>query len=71
MEQERSKVREKLSSTNENYPFKQSLPQKKSSKAEDFHIGDAVRVLSLNLNGNREHPAQCKGDLFVQMEHPM
>lgn len=67
MEQERSKVREKLSSTNEKLSFQAKPSKKKSSKAEDFHIGDAVRVLSLNLNGTVSTLPNAKGDLFVQM----
>lgn len=67
MEQERSKVREKLSSTNDKLSFQTKPAKKKVSKAEDFHIGDAVRVLSLNLNGTVSTLPNAKGDLFVQM----
>lgn len=67
MEQERSKVREKLSSTNDKLSFQTKPAKKKTSKAEDFHIGDAVRVLSLNLNGTVSTLPNAKGDLFVQM----
>ncbi len=67
MEQERSKVREKLSSTNDKLSFQTKPAKKKASKAEDFHIGDAVRVLSLNLNGTVSTLPNAKGDLFVQM----
>ncbi len=67
MEQERSKVREKLSSTSEKLSFQAKPAKKKASKAEDFRIGDAVRVLSLNLNGTVSTLPNAKGDLFVQM----
>ena len=67
MEQERSKVREKLSSTNEKLSYKSKTPAKKTNKAEDFHIGDSVKVLSLNLTGTVSTLPNAKGDLFVQM----
>lgn len=67
MEQERGKVREKLSSANEKLAYKSKPPAKKADKPEDFHIGDAVRVLSLNLNGTVSTLPNAKGDLYVQM----
>lgn len=66
MEQERNKVREKLSSANEKLAYK-TKTVKKNNKAEDFHIGDAVKVLSLNLTGTVSTLPNGKGDLFVQM----
>ncbi len=66
MEQERNKVREKLSSANEKLAYK-TTTVKKNNKAEDFHIGDAVKVLSLNLTGTVSTLPNGKGDLFVQM----
>lgn len=67
MEQERSKVREKLSATNDKLSYKTKAVSRKTNKAEDFHIGDSVKVLSLNLNGTVSSLPNAKGDLFVQM----
>ncbi|MBO5278094.1 MAG: endonuclease MutS2 [Lachnospiraceae bacterium] len=67
MEQERSKVREKLSSTNDKLSYKAKAVSRKANKAEDFHIGDSVKVLSLNLTGTVSTLPNAKGDLFVQM----
>lgn len=67
MEQERSKVREKLSSTNEKLSYKAKSSGKKANKPEDFRIGDSVKVLSLNLTGTVSTLPNAKGDLFVQM----
>lgn len=67
MEQERSKVREKLSSTNEKLSYKAKSSGKKTNKPEDFRIGDSVKVLSLNLTGTVSTLPNAKGDLFVQM----
>ncbi len=67
MEQERSKVREKLSSTNEKLSYKAKASGKKANKPEDFRIGDSVKVLSLNLTGTVSTLPNAKGDLFVQM----
>ena len=67
MEQERSKVREKLSSTNEKLSYKAKSSSKKANKPEDFRVGDSVKVLSLNLTGTVSTLPNAKGDLFVQM----
>lgn len=67
MEQERSKVREKLSSANDQLTYKVKATAKKGNKPEDFHIGDSVKVLSLNLTGTVSTLPNAKGDLFVQM----
>lgn len=67
MEQERNKVREKLSSANEKLSYKTRNAVKKANRPEDFRIGDSVRVLSLNLNGTVSTLPNAKGDLFVQM----
>lgn len=66
MEEERRKVREKLGSVEE----KNGLVRKekrKESKASDFHIGDTVHVLSMNLNGTIHTLPNEKGDCFVTM----
>lgn len=66
MEEERRKVREKLGSVEE----KNALVRKekrKEHKASDFHIGDTVHVLSMNLNGTIHTLPNDKGDCFVTM----
>lgn len=66
MEQERNALRDKLSKTEAKLALKHKNPKKKH-KSSDFHIGDAVKVLSLNLNGTVSSLPNAKGDLYVQM----
>ena len=66
MEKERAALRDKLSSTQEKLAIKSKKSNKKH-KASDFKIGDAVRVLSMNLKGTISSLPNEKGDLFVQM----
>ncbi|WP_167957316.1 endonuclease MutS2 [Anaerosporobacter faecicola] len=67
MEQERSKLREKLNSTESKLALKNKTKTNKTNKPKDFHLGDAVHVLSLNLKGTVSSLPNAKGDLFVQM----
>lgn len=66
MEAERARLREKIKSTETGI---QGAPQKprKKLRAASLHIGDRVRVLSLNLEGTVSTLPNAKGDLFVQM----
>ena len=69
MEQERNRLREKMSSVEKNLTIK---PAKKATaskqlQAKDIHLGDSVRVLSMNLKGTVSSLPNAKGDLFVQM----
>lgn len=66
MEKQRSELRDKLNSTESKLALK-GQKAKKQHKASDFKIGDAVRVLSMNLNGTVSSLPNDKGDLFVQM----
>src|SRR5699024_4270325 len=66
LEQQRSGLREQIAGLDAGLAKKKSQPVKKN-QAKDFHIGDAVRVLSLNLNGTVSTLPNAKGDLFVQM----
>lgn len=66
MEQQRSKLREKIDSVQSGSRSKAVQPKKKV-RAEVLHIGDRVRVLSLNLEGTVSTLPNAKGDLFVQM----
>ena len=60
MEAERARLREKIKEND-------SRTAKAALKAAALHIGDRVRVLSLNLEGTVSTLPNPKGDLFVQM----
>lgn len=66
MEAERARLREKIKDTEGGMQPKAPKPKKKV-KAASLHIGDRVRVLSLNLEGTVSTLPNAKGDLFVQM----
>ena len=66
MEQERSKLRDRLEQVDSRLALKKSSPRKNVS-AKDLHIGDDVMVLSLGLKGTVHSLPNEKGDLFVQM----
>ncbi|MDD6207470.1 MAG: endonuclease MutS2 [Clostridiales bacterium] len=67
MEQERNRLRERMKETDSHLGIKPKKPKKKSNKSSDFHIGDDVLVLSMNLKGTVSTLPNEKGDLFVQM----
>lgn len=68
MERQRTKLREKINQKNETLSVKKTASiKKKEHKASEFHIGDAVRVLSMGVNGTVSTLPNSKGDLFVQM----
>ncbi|MCD8075441.1 MAG: endonuclease MutS2 [Lachnospiraceae bacterium] len=67
MEQERAKLREKMSDNDKKLGLKTDKKPKKELTGKDLHIGDGVRVLSLNLNGTVSTLPDAKGNLFVQM----
>ncbi|MCD7957194.1 MAG: endonuclease MutS2 [Lachnospiraceae bacterium] len=67
MEQERSKLRDKIASNNEKLGLSADKKPKKELSARDLRIGDRVRVLSLNLSGTVSTLPDAKGNLFVQM----
>lgn len=66
MEAERARLREKIKK-NDSRTAKAAPKPKKKLKAAALHIGDRVRVLSLNLEGTVSTLPNPKGDLFVQM----
>ncbi len=66
MEQERTKLREQLSKVSARTELKEKKPKKELS-AKDLHLGDTVKVLSMNLQGTVSTLPNQKGDLFVQM----
>ncbi len=66
MEAKRQKLREKMDKTSQG--MQQAAPKpKKQVSAKSLHIGDAVKVLSLNLKGTVSSLPDAKGNLFVQM----
>lgn len=67
MENTRGLLREKINAANEKLSYKAKKPSKKQNKPEDFHLGDAVKVLSLGLNGTITSLPNARGDLYVQM----
>lgn len=67
LETERTALRGKLNQVSEQLSVKPEPKPKKKVKAERLHIGDKVRVLSLNLTGTVSTLPNAKGDLFVQM----
>ena len=66
MEQERNKLREKMSGLEKDMALKQQKPKKEVS-AKELRVGDSVRVLSMNLKGTVSTLPDAKGELFVQM----
>ena len=69
MEKERGKLREKMSTVDTKLSAKNAAPKKsdKQLTAKDLHIGDSIKVLSLNLKGTVSTLPDAKGNLFVQM----
>ena len=67
MEQERTKLREKMSSLEKDmYPGSKRSASAKA-KPKQLQLGDAVMVLSLNVKGTVSTLPDAKGNLFVQM----
>ena len=68
MEQERNRLREKMSGVEKKLAIKPAkVKAAKQLQPKDLHIGDSVKVLSLNLKGTVSTLPNAKGDLFVQM----
>ena len=67
MEQQRSRLREKIDAAQSKSQSTTTAKPKEKVKADKLHIGDKVRVLSLNLEGTVSTLPNAKGDLFVQM----
>ena len=66
MEKERERIRKQLSKTENKNRLEKKKPSK-AYKASDFHLGDSVKVLSMNLTGTVNSLPDAKGNLFVQM----
>ncbi|MCD8330845.1 MAG: endonuclease MutS2 [Lachnospiraceae bacterium] len=67
MEAERSQLRDKMDENNKKLAGTQKKRVHKTSAPEDFRIGDAVHVISLNLDGTVSSLPNAKGNLTVQM----
>lgn len=66
MEKERERIRKQLSKTQNSNTIEKKKPTREH-KASDFHLGDSVKVLSMNLTGTVSSLPDAKGNLFVQM----
>ncbi len=64
MEAEREKLRKKIAQKENKLAIK-PVPKKGKLKPEDLHIGDAVKILSLNLKGTVNTRPDSRGNLFV------
>ncbi|MCD7715693.1 MAG: endonuclease MutS2 [Lachnospiraceae bacterium] len=67
MEQERTKLRGKISDNDSHLGVRSDRKPKKELSGKDLRIGDSVKVLSLNLTGTVSTLPDAKGNLFVQM----
>ena len=67
LEQERSKLGKKLKNTQAKSVQPVKNTNHKELKPKDLHIGDGVKVLSMNLTGTVHTLPNAKGDLEVQM----
>ncbi len=67
MEQERTKLRGKMSDLEKNMSQKKQKKPQKEVKPQELRIGDSVHVLSLNLKGTVSTLPDARGNLFVQM----
>lgn len=66
MEKARGEIRDKLKTVNGTLEQK-TVKRKSRAKAGDFHLGDDVHVISLNLDGTVRSLPNQKGELTVQM----
>lgn len=66
MERERERIRKQLAKTQNTSKLEAKKPAKQH-KASDFHLGDSVKVLSMNLTGSVVSLPDAKGNLTVQM----
>lgn len=66
MEAERQRLRQKMNKIEKNISIKEKK-QTGNLKPSDLHLGDGVKVLSMNLKGTVSTLPDSKGFLFVQM----
>ena len=67
MEDERRKVREHMNKTERGMATKNTAKSNKTHKPSDFHIGDSVRVISMNVKGSVLAAPDAKNLVMVQM----
>lgn len=67
MEQERQRLREKMNKVEKKMTIKKKEAPAKALKPSDLHLGDGVKVLSMNLKGTVSTLPDSRGYLFVQM----
>ena len=67
MEQERQRLREKMNKVEKKMTIKKKAAPTKTLKPSDLHLGDGVKVLSMNLKGTVSTLPDSRGYLFVQM----
>ena len=66
MEEMRKKLREKLNDTRPAQIRKEKKENPFKYKPSDFHLGDDVKILSLNLEGTVSSLPDAKGNFFAQ-----
>lgn len=68
LEEERSNLRRQIEKNDKKQQsLKKAAPPKKALEAGSLHIGDKVKVLTLNLTGTVSSLPNSRGDLSVQM----
>ncbi len=67
LEEQRRALRDKMTEVEDRSAARPAQKTQQEHKASDFHIGDAVHVLSLNLNGTVMSRPNSKGEVKVQM----
>ena len=67
MEQERSKLRNKMNDLEKNFSIKEKEQKSSHKIPKNLRLGDSVKVLSMNLKGTVHTLPNDKGDLYVQM----
>lgn len=67
LEQKRSELRKKMDKTAKKMALKTPERKKSTLTAKDVSLGDAVKVLSLNVKGTISSRPDAKGMVFVQM----
>lgn len=69
MEKKRTKVREKINEKDNKLSLRataKKVPASQKLKTSEIHLGDKVKVLSMNLKGTVSTKPDAKGNLFVQ-----
>ncbi len=67
MEAERARLRERIKKTEKKLSQPKEQKPKRALRPSDLHLGDTVRILSLNLTGTVSSLPDARGNLFVQM----